>query len=298
MHYSTHKGSFVRRHHDALTAAAILMPMLLWWFAANGFPTLFGFVLGFFEWKNIRMTPTFAGIENFITLFTSKTYLLDLWRTIWLGVLCTLITVVVGFGIALLMNLPLKAKGLYRTIWYIPAVTSPLAVTQVMGILLNPIDGVVYEVLNNMGFKTIIWSESVFWSLFLIVAYSVWKGIGGAAIIWLAGLQSVDPVLYEAAETDGAGKFKKFWNITLPGLKPIATFIVITGIIGSVQIYEPVAFITNGGPSEQTMVMPLRIIKDGFFNFNFGMAGASGLVLAVIAFIMSVSYYKYSQRED
>lgn len=272
--------------------------MLIWWFASNGFPTLFGFVLGFFDWKNIRMAPAFAGIQNFITFFTSKTYLLDLWRTIWLGGVCTAITVVIGFAVALLMNLPLKAKGIYRTIWYVPAVTSPLAVTQIIGILLNPIDGIVYDLLNKMGFKTGIWSESVFWSLFFIIVYSAWKGIGGAAIIWLAGLQSIDPGLYEAAETDGAGKFAKFWNITVPGLKPIATFIVITGIIGSLQIYEPIAFITNGGPSEQTMVIPLRIIKDGFFNFNFGMAGASGLVLAVIAFIMSVSYYKYSQRED
>ena len=297
MNYRTQK-KFVRRYHDALTAAAILIPMLLWWFASNGFPTLFGFVLGSFDWKNISKAPTFAGIQNFITFFTSKTYLLDLWRTIWLGGVCTLITVVTGFAVALLMNLPLKAKGIYRTIWYVPAVTSPIAVTQIIGILLNPIDGITYDLLNKIGFKTSIWSESVFWSLFFIIVYSAWKGIGGAAIIWLAGLQSIDQGLYEAAETDGAGKLAKFWNITVPGLRPIATFIVITGIIGSLQIYEPIAFITNGGPSEQTMVIPLRIIKDGFFNFNFGMAGASGLVLAVIAFILSLSYYRYSQRED
>lgn len=291
------KAHFLRIHHDAMVAACILAPMMLWWVASNGFPTFFGFFLGFFEWKNIDQIPRFIGLGNFVAFFSNQTYLSELWRTIWLGGICTLLTVTGGFAAALLMNLSIMGKGIYRTLWYVPAVTSPLAITQVMNILLNPIDGVVNKTIAQMGLPSINWSESLFWNVMLIILYSVWKGIGGAALVWLAGLQSVDPALYEAAEVDGAGKGAKFLHITLPGLKPIATYIIITGIIGAMQIYEPVAFISNGGPSGKTMVLALRIIKDGFFNFNFGMAGASGMVLAIIVFTISVSYYKFSQKD-
>jgi multiple sugar transport system permease protein len=297
MQKSEKKRNFKNRHHDAIVAAIILVPMFLWWLVSNGLPTLFGFALGFFEWKNISAAPVFIGLRNFITFFTDKTYLGDLWRTIWLGVLCTLLTVLSGFLVSMLMNLPLFAKGIYRTIWYIPAVTSTIAITQVMNILFNPIDGAVNIWMEKMGMEAIIWSESVFWTIVLIVVFSVWKGVGGAALIWLAGLQAIDPVLYEAASVDGAGRWSKFKNITLPSLKPIAIYVVVTGIIGSLQIYEPVAFISNGGPMEQSMVLPLRIVRDGFFNFNFGMAGASGLVLAIIAFISSATFYKFSKED-
>lgn len=271
--------------------------MLLWWFVANGFPTLFGFFLGFFEWKKIIQVPRFNGIENFITFFSAGPYVSELWRTVWLGGLSTILVIVSGFAAAIMMNTPIFGKGIYRTLWYVPAVTSPLAISQVMGILINPIDGIVNKAMVQVGLKEVVWSDSVFWSIMLIILYSVWKGVGGAALIWLAGLQSVDPSLYEAAEVDGAGRWAKFRSVTIPGLKPIATYIIITGIISSMQIYEPIAFITNGGPSGSTTVLALRIIKDGFFDFNFGMAGASGLILAVIVFTMSVSYYKYSQKD-
>lgn len=293
----TVRRSYARRTSDGRIAAIILTPMLLWWFVASAFPTLFGFALGFFEWDKVTQPPRFHPIGNFVDFFTTGPYVKELWRTIWLGGLCTLLTIVSGFAAAILLNMPIMGKGLYRTLWYVPAVTSPLAIAQVMNILINPIDGVVNKAMTAMGLREIVWSESVFWSTMLIIVYSVWKGVGGAALIWLAGLQSIDPQLYEAAEVDGAGSWAKFLYVTLPGLKPIATYIVITGIIGSMQIYEPIAFITNGGPSGETMVLALRIVKDGFFDFNFGMAGASGLVLAVLVFSMSAAYYRYSQKE-
>ena len=291
------KPKFAHRHHDAIVASVILVPMIAWWVVAFGFPLLCGFVLGFFEWKAVNQMPVFIGLENFITFFTSSSYLGDLWRTIWMGVLSTALIILTGLGSALVLNMKwLKGRGFFRCVWYLPAVTSSVAVTQVINILFHPLDGAVNRWLESMSLEPIVFSSSPGWSIAIIMVYSVWKGVGGAAIVWLAGLQSIDAVLYEAAKIDGASTFERFRYITLPGLRPIATYVIITGIISALQIYEPVAFLTNGGPNGATNVLSLRIIQDGYFNFNFGMAGASAFVLAVIIFATSVTYYQLSTR--
>ncbi|MBJ6362462.1 carbohydrate ABC transporter permease [Paenibacillus sp. GCM10012307] len=299
--YGRHKGywkRFMIRHRDAVMAAVILMPMLAFWLLLSGFPTVFGFMLGFFRWVGLADSPKFIGFDNFIRFFKDPIYTQSLWRSIWLGGLVTSITLLAGFGAALLMNLPLWGKGIYRSIWYIPAVTSTVATTQIFNLFLDTNNGVINNVLVSLGKEPIVWQYSVGWGIFWIVVYSAWKGVGGAALLWLAGLQSVDHSLYEAAEIDGAGRFGKLWNVTLPGLKPIATYVVITSLIGAIQIYEQVLFITNGGPYGQTEVLVFRIYRDGFWDFNLGMAGASSLIMAIIVIVITVFYYGWSTSSD
>ncbi|GMK48955.1 MULTISPECIES: carbohydrate ABC transporter permease [Paenibacillus] len=289
---------FAVRHKDALIATAILSPMILWWLVLSGFPTLFGFFLGFFDWIGIAANPKFVWFDNYVRFFHDPLYYEALWRSIWLGGLVTAITLIAGFGAALLMNMPLFGKGIYRSIWYIPAVTSTVATTQIFNLLLDTNNGVINNFLKSIGKEPIVWQYSVFWGVFWIVVYSVWKGVGGAALIWLAGLQSVDVSLYEAAEIDGAGRWGKLWNVTLPGLKPIATYIVITSLIGAIQIYEQVLFMTGGGPYGKTEVLVFRIYRDAFWDFNLGMAGASSLIMAVIVFLVTIAYYRWSTNSD
>ncbi|PLT47024.1 putative sugar uptake ABC transporter permease protein [Paenibacillus pasadenensis] len=289
---------FMKRRKDALLAAVILTPLIGFWLIVNGFPTLFGFALGFFNWVGLNDRPSFAGLDNFISFFKDSLYTGALWRSIWIGALVTIVTQAAGFGAALLMNMPLFAKGFYRTIWYIPAVTSTVATTQIFNLLLSPNNGIINNILISLGKEPIVWQYSVGWSIFWIVVYSVWKGVGAASLLWLAGLQSVDPTLYEAAEVDGAGRMARLRHVTMPGLKPIATFIFITSLVAAIQIYEQVLFITGGGPYSQTEVLVLRIYRDGFWDFNLGMAGASSLIMAVLAMSITMIYYRWSSNSD
>lgn len=286
--------NFILRHKDAVTAIIILGPMILWWLVISGLPTLFGFALGFFEWIGVASSPKFVGLKNYIRFFHDPVYYMALWRSIWIGLLVTGSVIIGGFFVALLMNLALVGKGIYRTLWYIPVVTSTVATTQIFNIFLDINNGVINNLLKKFGMEPIMWQYSVGWGVFWIVMYSVWKGIGGSALLWLAGLQSVDPVLYEAASIDGASTVQKFWNITLPGVKPIATYVIITGLIGAVQIYEQVIFLTGGGPYGQTEVLVYRILRDGFFDFNLGMAGASSVVLAAVVFVFTIFYFRFA----
>lgn len=289
---------FLVRHRDSLIATVILGPMLLWWMVVSGFPTLFGFGLGFFDWVGIQAHPKFTWFDNFVRFVHDPMYYQALWRSIWMGALVAVSTLLAGFGAALLMNMPIFGKGIYRSIWYIPAVTSTVATTQIFNFFLDPTNGVINNFLKSIGHDPIIWQFSIPWSVFWIVVYSVWKGVGGAALIWLAGLQSVDVTLYEAAEIDGAGRWGKLKYVTIPGLKPIATYIVITSLIGAIQIYEQVMFITGGGPYGKTEVLVYRIYRDAFWDFNLGMAGASSLVMALIVFAATTLFYRKSMRDD
>lgn len=289
--------SWIRRHKDAVTAVCILVPIVGWWFFVSGVPTLFGFVLGFFRWIGLNSNPKFVWFQNYIAFFRDEIYLQSLIRAIWLGGLCTFITMATGFLIGILLNMPIKLKGLYRTLWYIPSVTAVAAITQILTLLLDPYSGAVSKLLVKLGSNPINIELSAFWGIVVIIIYSLWRGVGGSALLWLAGLQSIDNNLYEAASIDGANGRQKFWHITIPGLKPIATYAIITGAIGAVQIYEQVAFITAGGPFGQTETVVFRIMQDAFYDFNFGMAGASSVMVLLVVFIFTIIYFRSMTEE-
>jgi multiple sugar transport system permease protein len=281
-----------KRHHDAYIAMIILVPIVGWWIIIGGVPTIFGFILGFFRWVGLNASPKFVGFKNYIAFFRDPIYYQSLIRAIWLGGLCTIVTMGTGFIIGFLLNLPIKGKGIYRTIWYIPSVTAVAAITQILTMLLDPNFGIVAETLQKFGLEPINIELSASWGIFVIVIYSLWRGVGGSALLWLAGLQSVDRNLYEAASVDGASGFQQFLYITIPGLKPIAIYAVITGAIGSVQIYEQIAFITGGGPFGQTETVVFRIMQDAFYDSNFGMAGVSSVMVLLVVFAFSIYYFR------
>ena len=134
----------------------------------------------------------------------------------------------------------------------------------------------------------------VFW----IVLYFVWQRVGPAAIIWLGGLQGIDPSLYEAAKVDGANFWQQVRYITIPGLKFIAMYILLTGIIGAMQMFDVVMFISKGNPFGQTDVLMYRIYRDGFINFNLGMAGAESLMLGIVTVVFALGYLWLQKRSD
>lgn len=284
-------------NRDARVAAVLLGPLLFWWIVMSGFPIGFGISLGFMNWRGVISAPTFAGLDNFIYFFRNPIYYESLFRAIWLGGVCMILTMVLSFIVALFLTKIPKLKGLFRTMWYVPAVTSVAAMGQIFLLLLDSENGAFNKLLESVGLGIINVDESLGAAIGVIIFYSVWKGIGGSMLLWIAGLQAIDRAQYEAASLDGAGAWQQFVHVTLPGLKPFITYAVITGAIGAVQIYEQVSFLTGGGPLGGTQTTVFLIMTDAFSDYDFGMAGASSLIMAVIVFIFAFFYLR-RQRES
>jgi len=158
---------------------------------------------------------------------------------------------------------------------------------------IDPVSGSVNRLLSSIGLPVINVNASFRSAVFMIVFYTVWSGVGGGMIYWVAGLKSIDRQLYEASSVDGANAWQKFIHITLPGLTPFFTYTVITGITGAIQIYGQVMFITGGGPMLKTQTLVFLIMMDSFSSkFDFGMAGASSMIMLAIVIVFSYFYLR------
>lgn len=294
---SNNKQSFYKRHRDGILAFALLGIPILWWVFLSAFPLVFGMGLGFCEWTNVYEAPKFVGLKNFIAFFQNEYYWMSLVRTIYIGGLCFIVQMVLGLALAVALNKIQFMKGFFRSVWYIPVITSTVATSQIFQIMLDPYQGVLNNVLISMGKDPVMWNLDYEWSVFWIVFYTTWKGLGGNVLMWLAALQSVDSSVQEAAEIDGAGKWTMFFKITLPQMAPIAIYILINGFIGAMQIYEQVLFITNGGPSGQTAVLAYRIMRLAFWDNNYGMAGACSVIMLLITFVFTLLVFRKQKEE-
>lgn len=292
-----HAASAVRKK-EALLAYSIIGPIYLWFLILIIVPIGIGIFISFTEWNGLASHPTWVGLRNYSTFFSSTDYLLSLWRQIWIGGLGFVANTVIALVLALLLNIPMKLRGLFRSTFFVPSISSVATTTAVVIALLNPQSGPLNRALQSLGMEPIVWSYSTFWMVFWITAYNLWRSVGPTAIVWLAGLQSIDPTLYEAARIDGANRIQLIRYVTLPGLRPIASYIVITGLIGSMQMWDSVMFLTRGGPVGHTDVLMYRIYRDGLESFNMGMSGASSMVLGAATLLLTFIYIQFFVRRQ
>jgi ABC-type sugar transport system permease subunit len=193
-----------------------------------------------------------------------------------------------AFFVALLLNAKIKGRGLFRAAWYVPTLTSAAIMAQVASVFIAPSGGVINSMLQSLGQPPIIFYVQVEWMRIIIILFSVWRGVGGPVILYLAALQGIHPELYEAAQVDGAKQRDLLRYITFPLLTPMTIFVLVTGIIGTAQIFEAVMFLSKGGPGNQTNVLMLQIYQDAFANSNIGIASAGAIVLGLLLLVSSL----------
>lgn len=279
-----------RDRRDNQLALFNIIPIFVWYLAFNAIPIGIGIFLAFSEWNALAAAPRFIGIQNFVTFFSSPEYVRLLFRQFFIGGLAVLTNFILSFFLGLMLNVPIRLKGFFRVCDYMPSVTAVSTTTAVFVALLMPFDGGLNSFLERIGMDPVVWTHSTNWMIFWIVIYTVWRSIGPAAILWLSGLQSIDPQLYEAARVDGANKVQEVLHVTIPGLRYTASFIVLTGIIGMMQMFDAIMFISAGGPVGSTDVIAFRIFRDGARSFNLGMAGASSVVVGLITLVFSLLF--------
>ena len=278
------------RHREPLEAWLILTPILAYYSLFFLFPVIANFLVSFTRWSGVYDKPVWVGLRNY-KQYLVHPYPLTVFNTFLFTVVILLSTTAIAFFIAVLLNEKVVGRGLYRDLWYIPTLTSSAITAQVFYSFISPYDGILNAILKALGRPIVIWTTSVFWMRFFVIIYSIWRGVGGPVILFLAALQGIHREIYEAAQVDGASGWGLLRYITFPLLRPMTIFILITGTIGGFQIFETVMLITaggqssatsGGGPFYTTNVMLLQIYRDAFVSNNLGMASAGSVIMAVI----------------
>ena len=243
-------------------------------------PILYLLVLSFTSGSFTRTGLQWQGLHNYQRLLLDPDVRQVLWNTAYFTVATVIPSVVVPLGLAVLLNQALRLRGLLRAAYFIPSVTSLVAVGLGFRWLFQT-DGPINGAIAHFGFSPIPWLSSPLWAMPVLIGLTTWKQLGFNLVVFLAGLQTIPRSLYEAAALDGAGPWRQLWHITLPGLRPTLVFVLVTTGIFTLRSFEQVYVITGGGPLNSTNILVYYIYQQAFAQFDFGYAAAAAIVLMV-----------------
>lgn len=284
-----------RKFRDNLIGWLSVGPICLYYFVFGIIPVFIVIYYSFFNDSLWGMT--FAGFDNYIKMFTMERYWRPFVNTLIFAVFTISISIVLGLLFAKLMTVQIKGQTFYRTVYYIPVVISMAVVSQIVNVWLSYNYGTINNAIVALGGERIQWSDSAFWMYFWIIVICIWKGLGASIILFIAGLLGISNDVYEAADIDGANAVNKFFKITLPQLRPMMVFVLITSIIGAFNIFEPVQLISQGRPEGATNVLIYLIYSESFQNGNFGMGSAISVVLLIILMALTALSMKFNSKD-
>ena len=258
-------------------------------------PIGIAFAGSFHAWNPLSGTYKFLGLENYKQVFTSKLFAKSMLNTVIFSAVVIVFRVGLGLGIAYaIYSTLIKHKSFFRAVYYMPVVTPMVAVAFVWKFMYNPQIGTI----NKIFGLDINWLMNPKTALIAVIIMTIWKDFGYAVVMYMAGLYSLPADVMEAAQVDGASGWQKFRYITLPLLKPMTLFVVITSIISYIQAYVQILIMTEGGPGTSTYLASYIIYDEAFVKYNFGYASALSFVLFVITAVLTVLSFKVSGKEE
>jgi multiple sugar transport system permease protein len=292
------RGRKMSRLREALTAYVFVAPNLLLLALFLFVPLGWAIVLSLQDAKSFG-PATWIGLDNYRTLFGDSVF----WRVLLNSVVFTAATVPTSVGIGLvlaaLLNKALPARGLLRTIIYLPIVISGL-VTSLIGLLMfDEGVGILNGVTRQLGFGNIDWQTNGTLAMTSVVLMTLWTRIGFAMVIYLAGLQDIPEEMYEAATLDGASVLQQFFHITIPMLRPSTLFLVVMNVIWSFQVFDVVYVMTNGGPGYSTSMLVTYAYEKGFGpSRDFGYGATIGVVLFVLTLAFTAIQLRSRKNQE
>lgn len=269
-----------------LAALLFVLPSLLLLALFVVYPILNAFYLSLHNY-NLLEPPVWNGLGRYALLWDDDRFWKALGNTLLFALMTVPVGTVISLLLAVLINQPLRAIYLFRTAYYLPVVTSFVAVSFIWLWIYEPQFGLLNQFLENLGLPTFAWLRDPNTAMLSIAILSIWKNAGYNMIIFLAGLQGVPEYLYEAAEIDGAGPVQRFWHITVPMLSPTTFFVFVVYFIGALQMFTQSWILTQGGPLDSTLTVVYLIYQNGFEFLKMGSAAAMSVILFVIIAIVT-----------
>ena len=286
------------------TPYVFLAPYMLLFTVFVLIPAVFGLWMSLHNWDYLMPEQPWVGLQNYINLFTpGSPTAAFFWQSMQATGIFTLFSVpllvVIPLLVALILNQSFRGRNFFRAMYFAPYVLGVAVVGILWRYLLQPGFGLINYYMGVLGLPDIPWTSALPWAWIALVGMTVWWTLGFNAIIYLAGLQDIDPQLYEAAKVDGANPWQRFWNVTLPGLRPVFLFIVTVTILASANMFGQAYLTTQGGPNNETRTAIMYIAQEGLQNFRMGSAAAMSYILALFLILISILNFKFlNQKED
>ena len=261
-------------------------------------------------WENIRLSlqktdllaftgaNEFVGLENYEYIFNNRTFRLVLRNTVIFIVACVSLTMICGLLVSLLLNQKLRGRTAVRAVVFAPFLLSGAAIGIVWAYIFDPRFGLLAQILDWFSIPSPHWLDRPEWALPAVIIVYVWKNLGFAAVIFLAGLQAIPQDLYDAAKIDGANAWWRFKSVTIPMLSPISFFLFITSILATFQAFDIIQVMTDGGPAYGSTTLVYYVYQQGFGQgANFGRAAAAAIVLFSAMLIVTIAQLKFTEKK-
>lgn len=258
-------------------------------------PVIASLYISFTQWDFMGF-PKWVGLENYKMILSDPLTIKVFKNTVFFIMGNIPLTLLFSLIVALALNRKMKGVILYRTLYFMPTISSSVAVSLLWLWLYNPDMGLINTILAYLGIKGPGWLSSTSWAMPAIIIMTVWQGIGYNMVIILAGLKGIPEVYYEAAIIDGANAWSRFWRITLPMLSPTIFFIVTMGLINGFQMFNEAYMMTRGGPADATNVVVLYIYQLAFQFYKMGPAAVVSWLLFIIILSVTLLQFKISNR--
>lgn len=285
----------MRKNRSDQTALLYVLPaftpLFLFWLL----PLAGVLFLSFMDWDFIS-TPKWVGIHNYQVMFQNPEFIQSLWVTIYFTIGSIIPAMVGGLLIALLLYKKMKASGLYQTLIFSPWVTPTVAVSVVFSWIFNSKNGLANAILQFLHLHSLPWLDSPTWAMPVILIVTIWKGLGWSMVFYIVALRGIPQGVREAAALDGANARQTFWHVILPKISPTSFFLFIMLIIESLQAYDQINVLTQGGPAGSTRTMLYLYYEAGFQQSDIGQASAIAMLLVVIASLLSLISFGASKR--
>ncbi len=283
------------RRTEAIEGWLLIAPLMLGMLVFVYGSTLVSLYMSFTSWDGLG-SSRFVGVKNYASLVTDKVYIQSLKNTAYFTAGSVVPAMACGLGLALLVNRKRRGVTLFRALFFLPVVTSSIAIGLVWSWMFSSYYGIINSALNLFGIPSISWLGSVVWAMPAVIIVSVWFQVGYNMVLFLSGLQGIPEHLYEAAKIDGATGLQQFRHVTLPLLSPTTFFIAIISIIGSFQVFNIIYVMTGGGPGYTTSVYIYYLYQTAFNHFKLGYGSAMAVALFVLLASLTFFQWKMADR--
>lgn len=284
---------------EAITGWLFILPILICFMVFIVFSIIYSMVISLMQWD--LLTPqVFVGLKNYIDAFKDEKFWQVMYNTVYFVIGMVPSTLILSMLMAIGINGKVnKLTNFFKISFFAPSITSTIAIGMIWLWIFNPTNGMINSILYAIGITNVPqWLQSVVWAKPALIIMRIWQMCGYYMILFLAGLQTIPPSLYEAAEVDGARKWKKFRYITVPMLSNTTFFVVIMLIIEAFNVFEAIFVMTEGRPAGTTNTLLYYIYYSGFRDYRMGYASALAWILFAILFVLTLVQFKLRNKKE